>query len=181
MTMRWTRILVGPMAAMAAAFFAIGTPAASAGPSVATQYGPGACAATVTINHATVGHGGTITVSVSGTCGDDTFTIVVHSNAVTLGTITTNASGSGSGNFTLPCSVNPGQHTITATDPSGNSGSAPLTVTPAACASAGSTANGGLPITGSNSALLGGIGAGAVGLGGLIVLTSRKRRQNRFS
>lgn len=172
--MRWTRILVGPAAVAASTWLAFGAAPAFAGPSIA-QYGPGACTATASVSPSTVAPGGSITVTISGTCANETFTVTLHSTPVTLGTITTNASGAGSGTFTIPANTPAGTHTITVSDVSGNSGSATLVVTGAA----GTSTN--LPLTGTNDAIpLGVIGAAAVGTGGLLVLSVRKRRRNRF-
>jgi LPXTG-motif cell wall-anchored protein len=167
---------------------------ASAAPRVPAAYGPNACTVTVSINPSTVGHGGTITISLSGTCGDRTFTIVIHNHTVTLGTINTDAFGNGSGTFTLPCSVNVGAHTVTATDQYGNTGSSPLTVTPGPCAAApglaashssppglGASQSSSLPFTGTDAAGFGAVAAGIIGVGGLLVLGSRKRRRGSFT
>lgn len=175
--MRWTRVLVGPIAALAGTWLAIGATPAWAGPSIA-EYGPGACTASASVSPSTVSPGGSVTVTISGTCANETFTVTLHSTPVTLGTITTNASGSGSGTFTIPSNTAAGTHTITVSDVSGNSGTATLVVTGATTAT---TTASGLPTTGTDAAALGVIGAAAVGAGGLLVLGARKRRRNRFN
>ena len=154
---------------------------ASAAPGVLGAYGPVTCTVTISITPSTVGLGATITITISGNCGNDTFTIVLHSSPVTLGTISTNASGSGTGSFTVPTSTSPGTHTITATDPSGNSASATITVTGAAATTATTTSSAALPFTGANAAGTAAIGAGVLCVGGLLVLGARKRRQSRFT
>ena len=165
-------------------------------------YGPKTCTVIVSVSPATVGHGGTITVELSGDCFRDTFAIVVFSSTRTLGTITTDASGHGSKRFALPCAVNVGSHTVIVVDAIGNSGAAPLRVTPGPCASApghqkghghkgdghksvGPPHQGGQhqPRSGSDLRIAGvnaqaGVPAGAAALGvaGLVVLRVRKRR-----
>jgi hypothetical protein len=153
----------------------------------------------VTVSPPSVGHGGTISVSLSGDCFTDTFSIVVK--ARTLGTIATDATGSGSGSFALPCAVNVGTHTVTAADAFGNSGSASLGVTPAPCASAPGHKKGHRPpddgggppnkaghhgqksrsdvrIAGVNAEAGIPVGAAVVGAAGLVLLSYRKRRKN---
>ena len=137
-------------------------------PAACPSYGP--CATvTVSINHSTIPPGGTITITVQGPNGTRTFTVTLHSTPVVLGTITTNSSGAGSGTFTIPSNTSVGQHTITVSDPQGDTGSATLTVT-------GASGTSGLPTTGTDAAALAGVGALAVGGGGLLVLASRRRR-----
>jgi hypothetical protein len=164
---------------------------ASATP-LAFDYGPKPCVVIVGVSPPSVGHGGTISVKLSGDCFTDTFTVVVKGR--TLGNIVTDAAGTGSGTFALPCAVNVGRHMVVAVDAIGNSGSAPLAVTPAPCASApGHAKSGGtgpgrkrVPRTNSDLRLAGvhasaGVpaGAAAVGLLGLLILGGRKRRQGR--
>jgi hypothetical protein len=126
----------------------------------------------------------------SGDCVKDTFSVVVHSKERTLGTIATDAGGNGSGSFALPCAVNVGTHTVIATDALGNSGSAPLRVRPAPCASAPGHKKGGKPprghhphqdmrVAGVKATAAMPAGAAAVGVAGLLILNGRKRRQRR--
>lgn len=178
MTKRWTRLLVGPLVAAAASFMALGAGTASASPGIA-QYGPGACTASASVSPSTVAPGGKITVTISGTCANETFTVTLHSTPVTLGTVTTNSAGSGSGTFTIPSNTSAGTHTITVSDVSGNSGSATVVVTGATGAANPTSTK--LPVTGSDAGLLSGIGAAAVCTGGIVVLAARKRRRSRFN
>jgi hypothetical protein len=135
-----------------------------------------------------VGHGGTITTDLSGDCFGDTFNIVVKDR--TLGTVRTDAAGNGSGTFALPCAVNVGSHIVSATDAIGNTGSAPLRVTPAPCASAPGHHKGSQPppnhhphldlrVAGVKASAAMPAGAAAVGVAGLLILSGRKRRRRR--
>lgn len=180
MTIRWARILVGPLAAAAGSLFALGAAPASAAPAI-PAYGPGPCTVNVTITPHQVARGGHITITISGTCFGDSFTVTIHSTPVVLGTITTDSAGNGSGTFTIPTNLSPGPHTVTVGDSSGNAGSVSIVVTGQPTGGPGTGGNGHLPSTGSNAALESGIGAGAVATGGLLVLAVRKRRGRRFS
>jgi hypothetical protein len=150
-----------------------------------------------------VDQGGTVTVKLSGKCFNDTFTISVTGH--TLGTVTTDAKGKGSGTFTLPCAVTPGSHTVLAVDAIGDVGSGRVRVRPASCPSSpghqkghgdqggdqqgdGPAHQGGQhqPKSSSDLRIAGvdaqaGVPAGAavVGVAGLLVLRMRKRRQRR--
>ena len=173
---RIARLLAGPAlvvsgSCLAVPFFA---PPATALPLPAAcpSYGP--CAdVTVSLNKSTDPPSGTITITLQGPAGPRTFTVTIHSNPTTLGTITTNSSGSGSGTFTIPGNETAGQHTITVSDPQGDTGSATLTVLAAALNTPASTH---LPTTGTDAAALAAIGAAAIGGGGVLVLGSRRRR-----
>jgi hypothetical protein len=139
----------------------------------ASAYGPHP-QCTIRLNHSTLPVHSVVTVTVTCT-GNDTFDIVIHSPSATLGTITTNASGTGSATFTIPASLAAGSYVITATDPSGLTLSTGLTLT----ATAPSTTTAGpLPFTGADVATTAGIGAIAIGGGGLIVLGARRRRRS---
>src|SRR5262249_15844981 len=149
----------------------------------------------VGVSPATIGHGGTVTIRLSGDCFQDTFTIVVHSKERTLGTISTDPAGMGMKSFALPCAVNVGRHMVTASDALGNTGAAPLRVTPAPCASAPGHDKGRKPppshrphqakagsdlrIAGVNATAAMPAGAAAVGVTGLLILSGRKRRRRR--
>lgn len=150
-------------------------------------YGPGTCATpTVRVSPSTVGRGQTFTVGISGTCANVAFTIQVRSHNITdtLGTLTTNASGSASGSFVMPTNIADGTQTITVTSSFGTTGSAPITVSGGAAytgpgAGSGSSSSG-LPLTGTDAEATAAIGAGAVLLGGLLVMAVRRRRIVQF-
>ncbi len=154
-------VLVGSICAASAASLAL----------PASAYGPHPQCA-IHLNHTAIPVHGVVTVSI--TCVPNA-TIVIEIDGVTLGTITTNAAGNGSGTFTIPASLAAGNYVITATDPAGLSFSTGLALTAAAPAS------GPLPFTGADVAMTAGVGAVAVGGGGLIVLGARRRRRSHPS
>lgn len=94
---------------------------------------------------------------------DTTFTMVLNSTPVTLGTATSNASGALSFAFVVPTSVPAGAHTVTATLAGNVVGSAAITVT-------------GLPDTGADVVLPGAIGAALLIAGFLLAAAARRRR-----
>jgi LPXTG-motif cell wall-anchored protein len=181
--MRWSgrRLLIGPLmlaGAMAASPVLAGPASASAR---IPAYGPGACSVSVSISpKPPIQAGSTVTISLSGTCGSRSFTVTLHPDGTVLGTITTGASGSGSGAVTIPASVSSGSHTIVVSDAVGNSGAIAITVLSGTPAASGTGGHGSLPLTGTDATALGAVGAGAIGLGGLIVLGSRRRRAANF-
>jgi len=77
---------------LAALPFAFGVGEASAMSIIG--YGPAGCVAAMGVSPAAVTAGSSVTVTITGTCIDDAFTITV-SDPATLGTITTGASGAG--------------------------------------------------------------------------------------
>jgi hypothetical protein len=146
-------------------------------------YGPVVCSESATISPSTVTAGSSFTLTLRGGCVNDTFTVTLHSSAVTLGTVATNSAGSGLGTFTVPTSTSGGGHTVTAADASGNTASVSMTVTAAATTAttaAPAAASHPLAFTGAQIAGMVTAGAVAIGIGGLLVLGSR-RRKARFS
>jgi LPXTG-motif cell wall-anchored protein len=183
--MVWSRrrLAIAPLAlagALSVSPFLVGP--ATASPRVAA-YAPAHCTVTVSISpRPPIRAGSTITITLSGTCGNRTFTITLHSASITLGTIDTDASGAGSGAFTIPSSLASGAHTIVVSDSVGDSSAIAITVagTAAVATPAASQGSGSLPLTGTDAAALGAVGAGAIGLGGMLVLSSRRRRAASF-
>jgi LPXTG-motif cell wall-anchored protein len=117
-----------------------------------------------------------VTVVITGTCDNDTFTVTL-SNGVTICTVTTNAVGTGSGTCTVPSSTTTGAYDVLVADAHGNSTSAAISVagvTPAVTTA--TTAP--LAFTGTDAVATSALGAGVLCLGGLLVLGSRKRRRN---
>jgi len=110
--------------------------------------------------------GGQITISSTGWKAGSDVTGVLHSDPVTLGTLTADSTGRIAGSLTVPSTVPPGDHelVLTGTDPGGlvRTVTAPVTVT-AAASIAGSgpgggsgtgSGSGGLPVTGSSTVAL---------------------------
>ena len=151
---------VGAVSALALAF---ATPAFAYGPN----------AATVTTSVTSIGAGGSLTVSGSNFAPDSTITITLHSDPVVLTTTSANSAGSFSVGVTIPSNTTPGTHTILATDTSGDSASTMVVVTGTVPVAASS----GLAFTGADIAALSGVGAIAMALGGMLILTGRRRRR----
>ena len=138
----------------------------------AFAYGPNA--ATVGASTSSVGPGGSLTVTGNNFGPGDTVTVVLHSAPVTLATTTADGSGTFSVVVTIPSDTAPGLHQIVASDTDGDSTSTSLLVVgtvPVAVATPS------LAFTGADIAALSGVGAIAVALGGMLILTGRRRRR----
>jgi hypothetical protein len=151
-----------------------------------------------------VDQGGIITVKLSGKCFNDIFTVSVLDQ--TLGTVRTDAKGKGSNTVALPCSVTAGTQFVFAVDAVGNNDSGRVRVRVAACPSSpgqqkghGTQAGGhqsgdpsqnnvkdeskpasDLRIAGLHAQAGVRAGAAALGVAGLLVLRSRKRRRGEW-
>jgi hypothetical protein len=133
----------------------------------------GSNAATVGTSVSSVGPGGSLTVSGNNFAPDSTTTITLHSTPVVLATTSTNSAGSFFAVVTIPADTSPGTHTIVATDAAGDSASTIIVVTGTVPVAASS----GLAFTGADIAALSGVGAVAMALGGMLILTGRRRRR----
>jgi hypothetical protein len=139
----------------------------------AFAYGPNAPA--IQANTSSTTPGGSVDVTGSGFCLNCTITLTLHSNPVTLGTTTSDGNGSFSTSVSIPSGTEPGSHAIVATDPDGDSASTAILVS----ATTGPTiaASSGLAFTGADIAALSAIGAVALAVGGMLILTGRRRRR----
>jgi hypothetical protein len=157
----------------------LAAPAASAAP--CPPYGP--CeTVTITVTPNAVLPGATITVTLGGTSFNVTFTIVLHSSPATLGTITTNAAGTGSAVMTVPVGTTPGAHVVTATAVTNSSLTASTGLTVLAVAAPVSPSSSGvIPVTGAEVTGITMVGAAAIGAGGLLVLAARRRHRKSWS
>ena len=171
--------LMGPILAAVLLPFALASGVGAASATSVTAYGPTACAANITIVPNPVVAGKTVTVTITGTCDNDTFTITLN-DPITLGTITTNASGYGTGTFLIPADTAAGTGSIEVADASGNSAAATVTVTGVTTAVTTTPTTAPLAFTGTDAVATSALGAGALCLGGLLVLSSRKRRRNNL-
>ena len=171
--------LMGPILAAVLLPFALASGVGAASATSVRAYGPTACAANITIVPNPVVAGATVTVTITGTCDNDTFTIVLN-DPITLGTITTNASGYGTGTFLIPADTAAGTGSIEVADASGNSAAATVTVTGVTTAVTTTPTTAPLAFTGTDAVATSALGAGALCLGGLLVLSSRKRRRNNL-
>lgn len=142
----------------------------------AFAYGP--TAAAITSSSSAVGPGGSLTVGGSGFVPGGAITIVLHSTPVTIGGATANAAGTFSTVVTIPSDTTPGAHEIIASDDAGDTVSIALTVTGSSTGigATPATATPDLPFTGADIAAVSGVGAIALALGGMLILTSRRRR-----
>lgn len=195
------RLIVGP-AALALGVFgaatALASPASAAVPAVGPGYGPSTIC-TITINVTITNDGATVVVS--GNCGGegDTLTFTLHSTPVTLGSVTAGPGGTYNTALTMPSDTPLGEHTITVTDQatganasvgvdvvaagtSSNGGSGGVIGTSGSSGSGSSgSGSGSIAFTGTDALATTAVGAGAIGLGGMLVLSSKKRRRNSFS
>lgn len=161
-----------------------------------------ATVATISLDNSTVSVGGTLQVKASGFWPGEDVEVVVHSDPVTLGTLTADASGMVLGSFVIPSSIPPGGHalqlkglssergagtpiTITAADNgsdngpnTGNTGSGTPGTDQAAGTdtAAGNTASG-LAFTGSSSSMM--VLAALLALlgGSVLVVATRRGRE----
>ncbi len=138
----------------------------------AFAYGPNA--PTLSSNSSSVSPGGTLTVTGNNFTPGATVTIDLYSTPVQLATTTATGSGSFSVAVMIPSNTVPGAHTIVATDPNGDSASTAIVVTGVVPVA---TTSPGLPFTGADIAALSGVGALAMALGGMLILTGRRRRR----
>jgi hypothetical protein len=125
----------------------------------------------LTVSPSSVNPGGTITVNGGGFAPGATVQITIASTPTLLTTTTAGGSGSFSTTATIPMSIEPGGHTVSATGASPTSGTMTL--------SAALTVNGpsqpALAFTGSNAAALGGVGVAVIAVGALFVGVTRRR------
>jgi hypothetical protein len=146
----------------------------------AFAYGPGG-APVVTGSTTTVGAGGQITCGAANFEPNETVSLVAHSTPVSLGSVQANAAGAWTATLTIPSDFPAGAHQIVATGlSSGQQAVFNFTVVGAASATpvvAGAAPTAPLAFTGTDSILLVSVAAIALAVGGLVVLGSRRRRQ----
>ena len=147
----------------------------------AATYGPTPCTPTVSINPTTIARGQSFTVTIAGNCFSQSFTIQIHSTTVTLGTVNTNASGAGTGTFTVPTNLPDGTHTVSVGNSIGDTATVTIAVSGGPFTGTTGTGSSGLPLTGT--VVYRSVAAGAVfiALGGMLVLTARRRRARGFA
>jgi LPXTG-motif cell wall-anchored protein len=171
---RIARLAAVPAVGAAALFAAV-----LAGPS-AYAYGPHGC--TLSESSSVAVPGGSLTLSGSYYKPDATVTIDIHSAVDELGSVTASPAGSWTDTVTIPTNLALGEHVITASDGFGDSASVDIDlVSSTSSASSSSSSSSTLPYTGINAELGGGIGAGAIAAGGLLVLATRRRRRTAWS
>ena len=125
----------------------------------------------VTTSTSSIGAGGSLTVSGCNFVPNEPITITLqNSPSVVLATTTTDSSGCFSITVTIPSNTAPGTYTISA------GGLAFTTITVTSLVPVIATTKP-LAITGADIAALSGVGAIALALGGMLILTGRRRRQ----
>lgn len=100
---------------------------------------------------------------------------IILSIPAVLGTSTSNSSGGFSDQVTIPCNTIPGPLTITAGSANGEEASTTVTVLASAPAVV-TAATSGLAFTGADISAMAGVAAVAVGIGGALMLATRRRR-----
>jgi len=137
----------------------------------AFAYGPNA--ATVTSNTSSIGSGGSLTVTGSNFVPGETITLDLHSTPVMLDTTAADGTGAFTATVTIPSDAPPGAHTIVATGASGDAASTAITLVSSISTTGATPA---LAFTGADIAAVSAVGAVALALGGMLVLTGRGRR-----
>ena len=102
--------------------------------------GTGTSTATITLGASTVPQGGTLKVSATGLAPSTAYRIVLHSDPITLATVSSTAAGSLATTVTIPAGAPVGAHTVqlvSAADPATVLASAPLTLTAGALSATG--------------------------------------------
>jgi hypothetical protein len=153
---------------------AAGADSVSYGPTVTTE---------ITTTSAIVDPCGTTTVSGTGFQPGETVTITLQ--GAVIGTATADATGAFSTSVTIPTGTSAGTYTIVSTGSAGDSSSTQLTVGSGTCGTptptfttvSSSTPTSGLAFTGADIARLVEIAGIALGVGGLLLLATRRRRQ----
>ena len=131
--------------------------------------------------------GGSFTVSGTNFEPGESITLTLHSTPVSTITTYANSTGSGAGDFgpttvTIPSNATPDNNTpIVATGGSGDSATITVDVASSTCAASSGlaftgAAGSGLAFTGADIAALSSVGAIALALGGMLILTGRRRR-----
>lgn len=175
----------------------------TAAPSCTGTYGPTAPAITLNITVVVQGTSVTITVTGTGFGINEAITLTIASTSQTIGHTMSDANGHFVTQVQIPSNLALGSHTITATgNTCGDPASAGITVVApgsngaagggaagggvsggsanGGASSSGGTSGGRVAFTGTDAIATTAIGAAAIGAGGLLVLSSRKRRRNSF-
>lgn len=132
---------------------------------------------TLSTNTSTVPAGGSLEVFCTNYAPNETVTLTLTSTPVILGTTMTNSAGACSTQVTIPLGTVLGNHTITGTGTTGDFASTGIFVTGTAAPVSTVGSTGGLAFTGADIAAASGVGAIAVGIGGMLILMSRRKRR----
>jgi hypothetical protein len=142
----------------------------------AFAYGPNA--PSLATDPSTVCLGAAFAVSGANLTPTESITLALDtSSPVTLGTANTDPTGAFLTTVTLPSNTTPGTYSVTATGGAGDSSTSVVTAKNCAGGIAFTAAStGGLAFTGADIAAIASVGAIALALGGMLVLTGRRRR-----
>lgn len=137
-------------------------------------YAPDECSATVSDSE--VESDGTVIVSGTGFMPGSEVELVLRSDPISLGSVTTDADGSFTKRVRIPASASPGRHTITATGVDRSGAPRVLSVVVTVVRTADATPSAAPPRTGADPApwVVGGVALLVAGGGGLIL--ARRRR-----
>lgn len=159
---------------------AVAVVAVSSSASAAFAYGPGQTgslsSSTSTCDPTS---GCTLSLTGIGFQPGETINFTLYSTPVALGSTTADPTGSFTVSETVPAGTPVGSHTIVAVGAtSGTTATFAFTVAAASASSVtpAPSGSGGLAFTGADVTALAGVGAIALALGGLLILTSRRRR-----
>ena len=163
--------LVRSVAVMSATQIALGVAALTLTSAAASAQPYSHGAAPLHVSSTSVAPGSKVTIAGSGFAAYSTISLYVHSSPVLLATTTADANGAISASVSLPASLPPGDHTLTATGPAPGGGTSTLTV----AISVGGRGE-------KSGGMSGTVGAAAVSgvlllalVGGLTILTVRRR------
>jgi len=152
----------------------IGVALAVGWPAAAFAYG-GQPETMTTVNSAVVDPCNSIVVTGSGYQPGETVTLLLASTS--LGTTTADTTGAFSSTVTVPQGTAAGPYSLVSTGSSGDTSSTGVTVGTGGCGvTLAAVSSGGLAFTGADIAALVGVGAVALGLGGMLLLVTRRRR-----
>jgi hypothetical protein len=137
---------------------------------------------TVSTSQSTVDPCGVISITAAAYQPNEQVTLTLDNTSTVLGTATTDANGNLSTTVKIPTGTSDGPHTVVATGTSGDSsttaidveGSCPAVLTASSTSSTPPAS--GLAFTGADIALMVTVAAAALGVGGLLLLATRRRR-----
>jgi hypothetical protein len=162
---------------IAAAALAVSTLVVVGWSATAFAYGMGPTP-TVSVN-ASTDPCGAISVTATNFAPDEAVTVTLDGTSTVIGTGTTDSTGSATISVRFPSGTSAGTHSIVVTGASGDTSSSTVTgggPCLAAAVSPAPSSGGGLAFTGADIAAMAGVGAVALGVGGMLILVSRRRR-----
>lgn len=153
---------------------------AGAWPATAFAYGSHPTLST-SVSSALVDPCGATIVSGSGFQPAEIATLVLDGPPVKLGTTTAGPTGSFSTTVSIPSGTAAGQYNLVSNGSDGDSAMTAITIGSGGCGVTTAAVSTGLAFTGADIAALAGVGAVALGMGGVLLLLGRRRRQSTES